>query len=412
MVDQNAANVKKDIKMKPIGQKEATTANNKVLSLFKNVDEELPERLNQFSVFCLNNKKAINKLIQKNRASLGIQLADIVKYMPNLLDFESKRDYFNKEIEKQRQAARNRGGRLNIRVNRNNIFQGAYQELNYRSAAELKNKIKVTFEGEAGIDASGLTREFYTELSRAMFNPDYSLFIMTSNGVSFYANSESYINPDHLNFFKFVGRMVGKAIFDGQLLECYFARSLYKMMIGEELYFEDLSDMDNDCYRNFRWYIDNDVSDLCQYFAITRDYFGRPEEIPLKEGGSNLAVTNDNKTEYIELFTIYKMYISVKEQVDAFLGGFHEIVSRDLISIFNAKELELLISGLPNFDGKFNTLRYQMFSSRSLFLIILTKFFIIIVADLKANTQLRGYTMDSPQIIWLFEMLETFDKHE
>ena len=95
--------------------------------------------------------------------------------MPNLLDFESKRDYFNKEIEKQRQAARNRGGRLNIRVNRSNIFQGAYQELNYRSAAELKNKIKVTFEGEAGIDASGLTREFYTELSRAMFNPDYSL---------------------------------------------------------------------------------------------------------------------------------------------------------------------------------------------------------------------------------------------
>ena len=46
------------------------------------------------------------------------------------------------------------------------------------------------------------------------------------------------------------------------------------------------------------------------------------------------------------------MYLSVKEQIDAFLGGFHEIVSRDLISVFNAKELELLISGLPNFDRK------------------------------------------------------------
>lgn len=178
--------------------------------------------------------------------------------------------------------------------------------------------------------------------------------------------------------------MVGKAIFDGQLLECFFARSLYKMMIGEELFFEDLSDMDNDCYRNLRWYFDNDVTDLSQYFAITRDYFGRYEEIALKEGGSNIAVTNDNKAEYIELFTFHKMYLNVKEQIDAFLGGFHEIVSRDLISIFNAKELELLISGLPNFD----------------------------VADLKANTQARGYTMDSPQIIWLFEMLESFDKHE
>lgn len=304
--------------------------------------------------------------------------------MPNLLDFESKREYFYKEIEKQRQAARNRGGRLNIRVNRNNIFQGAYQELNYRSAAELKNKIKVQFEGEAGIDASGLTREFYTELSRAMFNPDYSLFNLTSNGVSYYANSQSYINPDHTNFFKFVGRMVGKAIFDGQLLECFFARSLYKMMIGEELFFEDLSDMDHDCYRNLKWYFDNDVTDLSQYFAITRDYFGRYEEIALKEGGSNIAVNNENKAEYIELFTFHKMYLNVKEQIDAFLGGFHEIVSRDLISIFNAKELELLISGLPNFD----------------------------VADLKANTQVRGYSMDSPQIVWLFEILEASDKHE
>ena len=73
----------------------------------------------------------------------------------------------------------------------------------------------MTFEGEAGIDASGLTREFYTELSRAMFNPDYSLFNLTSNGVSYYANSQSYINQDHKAYFKFIGRMVGKAIFDG-----------------------------------------------------------------------------------------------------------------------------------------------------------------------------------------------------
>lgn len=78
------------------------------------------------------------------------------------------------------------------------------------------------------------------------------------------------------------------------------------------------------------------------------------------------------------------MYLNVKEQVDAFLGGFHDMVSRDLISIFNAKELELLISGLPNFD----------------------------LADLKANTRLNGYTMDSPQIIWLFEVLESLDKME
>lgn len=132
--------------------------------------------------------------------------------MPNLLDFETKREYFYKALDKQRQQARR--GRLNVRVSRGNIFQMAYQELNYRSPEELKNPIKVNFEGEAGIDATGVTREFWTELSRAMFNPDYSLFNLTSNGVSYYANDQSFVNPDHLNYFKFVGRMVGKAIFD------------------------------------------------------------------------------------------------------------------------------------------------------------------------------------------------------
>lgn len=155
-------------------------------------------------------------------------------------------------------------------------------------------------------------------------------------------------------------------------------------MIGEELFFEDLSDMDNDCFKNLKWLLDNDVSKLGQYFAITRDYFGHYQEIELIPGGSNILVTNENKAEYVENFTFHKMYINVKEQIDAFLGGFHDIISRELISIFNAKELELLISGLPNFD----------------------------VADLKANTELRGYTFDSPQIVWLFEMLESFDKHE
>lgn len=79
----------------------------------------------------------------------------------------------------------------------------------------------------------GVTRDFMIELSRAMFNPNYSLFNLTSNGVSYYPNAQSYVNPDHLNFFKFIGRVIGKAVFDGNLLECYFSKPLYKCMVGE-----------------------------------------------------------------------------------------------------------------------------------------------------------------------------------
>jgi len=99
--------------------------------------------------------------------------------------------------------------------------------------------LKIEYVGEKGLDAGGLTRDFYIELSRAMFNPDYSLFTLSSNGVSYYPNSKSYVNPEHLNYFKFIGRMIGKALFDGHLLDSYFSKPLYKMMIGDELCFED-----------------------------------------------------------------------------------------------------------------------------------------------------------------------------
>lgn len=78
------------------------------------------------------------------------------------------------------------------------------------------------------------------------------------------------------------------------------------------------------------------------------------------------------------------MYDKVKDQIQMFLRGFYELVPRDLISIFNFRELELLIAGLPNFDFD----------------------------DLKAHTDFRGYTIESPQIVWFFEIIETLPKAE
>ena len=114
----------------------------------------------------------------------------------------------------------------------------------------------------------GVTRDFMMELSREMFNPNYSLFNLTTNGVSYYPNAQSYVNPDHLNFFKFIGRVIGKAVFDGNLLECYFSKSLYKCMVGEQLQFSDLEDMDHDYHRNCKWALTNDIDALEFRFCV------------------------------------------------------------------------------------------------------------------------------------------------
>lgn len=72
----------------------------------------------------------------------------------------------------------------------------------------------------------------------------------------------------------------------------------------------------------------------------------------LKPGGRNIRVTEETKHEYVDLVAEHILTNAIRPQINSFLEGFNELVPRDLISIFNDKELELLISGLPEIDCK------------------------------------------------------------
>ena len=141
-----------------------------------------------------------------------------------------------------------------------------------------------------------------------MFNPNHCLFSLQSNGVSFHPNQQSFQQDNHLQFFKFVGRVIGKAIFEGMYLECHFSKPFYKMILGEDLAFEDLEDMDNAYYKNLKWSLENDVTNCEFYFCVDKDQIGRVEEVDLKPGGKDIKVTNETKEEYVELLAYYQMF--------------------------------------------------------------------------------------------------------
>jgi E3 ubiquitin-protein ligase HUWE1 len=80
-------------------------------------------------------------------------------------------------------------------------------------------------------------------MAREIFNPNLALFVsVPEGGTTFQPNPNSIVQNDtgvsHLEFFKFVGRVVGKALYDGQLMDAYFTRSFYKHMLGEPLTYE------------------------------------------------------------------------------------------------------------------------------------------------------------------------------
>ena len=97
-------------------------------------------------------------------------------------------------------------------------------------------------------------REFFFLLSHEMFNPFYCLFEYSAHdNYTLQINPHSGINPEHLNYFKFIGRVVGLAIFHRRFLDAFFITSFYKMILKKKVGLQDMESVDADFYRSLTW---------------------------------------------------------------------------------------------------------------------------------------------------------------
>jgi hypothetical protein len=184
--------------------------------------------------FASNHKVLLNALIRNNPGLIdkGLRAMVQVSRCRAFLDFDVKRQWFKTQVRRLRQHASRRHGSLRLHIRRDHVFEDAYHQLRLRNADEMRGRLHITFRNEEGVDAGGLSREFFGILAKEIFNPNYALFTSTEDGCTFQPNPNSSINPDHLSYFRFVGRIVGKAVSDGFLLDAHFTRSLYKHMLG------------------------------------------------------------------------------------------------------------------------------------------------------------------------------------
>ncbi|XP_037309445.2 E3 ubiquitin-protein ligase HACE1 isoform X1 [Pungitius pungitius] len=236
-------------------------------------------------------------------------------------------------------------------IHRDTIFRSSCEMVSKSSNEKLKQGIAVRFHGEEGM-GQGVVREWFDILSNEIINPDYALFTQSADGTTFQPNSNSSVNPDHLNYFQFAGHILGLALYHRQLVNIYFTRSFYKHILGIPVNYQDVSSIDPEYAKNLQWILDNDISDLGLEltFSVETDVFGAMEEVPLKPGGTSILVTQDNKAEYVQLVTELRMTRAIQPQINAFLQGFHTFILPSLIQLFDEYELELLLSGMPEID--------------------------------------------------------------
>ena len=355
-----------------------------------------------FFRFTEDHRKILNDLVRHNPKLMSGTFSLLVKN-PKVLEFDNKRNYFTRRLHSRGTETRHPQPPLQLAMRRDQVFLDSFKHLSFKNPDEIKyGKLSIRFHGEEGVDAGGVTREWFQVLSRQMFNPDYYLFIpVASDRTTFHPNKQSGVNDEHLMFFKFIGRMIGKALYEGRALDCHFSRAVYKRILGKTVSIKDMETLDLQFYKSLLWMLENDISDvITDSFSVETDDFGVTKIVDLIENGRNVPVTEENKQEYVQLMVEYRLIGSVQEQLEHFLKGnlcpfphtlsmlifigFHDIIPAELISIFNEQELELLISGLPDID----------------------------VDDWKTNTEYHNYSASSPQIQWFWRAVRSFDKEE
>ncbi|KAE9376104.1 hypothetical protein N431DRAFT_333518 [Stipitochalara longipes BDJ] len=341
---------------------------------------------NLFFTFTEEHRKILNDLVRHTPKLMSGTFSLLVKN-PKVLEFDNKRNYFSRSLHSKAPNSRQSFPPLQLSVRRDQVFHDSFKSLYFQTGDQMKyGKLSIRFHGEEGVDAGGVTREWFQVLSRQMFDPGYALFIpVSSDRTTFHPNQLSSINEEHLMFFKFIGRIIGKALYEGRVLDCHFSRAVYKRILGKSVSVKDMESLDPDYYKSLVWMLENDITDIItETFSVDNDKFGVVETIDFIPDGRNIAVTEENKHEYVRLMVEWKLTGSVKEQLDEFLKGFHDIIPAELVAIFNEQELELLISGLPEID----------------------------VDDWKSNTEYHNYSASSPQIQWFWRAVRSYDKEE
>ncbi|ORY41489.1 HECT-domain-containing protein [Neocallimastix californiae] len=271
-------------------------------------------------------------------------------------------------------------GTEDIYIRRKCLFEDSYYAIMNRTSYELKKNLKIKYRDEDGTDAGGLKRFFY-HISKELINNKYSLFE--------YSNENSYllkIKPKstnkYLEYYRFVGRLIGMTIFHNQYLAVSFVTPIYKELLNEKLCLKDLKSIDTQLYSNLKWILNNNIKKE-NGFTFTRviKQFGIIKTIELKPNGSYIYVTDYNKREYVDLMTENIIKYGVVDQLNALKKGFDEIIPNDILSTFNERDLDLLISGIRKID----------------------------IEDWKNNTVYEGYSKYDNTITYFWTCVNEFD---
>jgi ubiquitin-protein ligase E3 A len=309
---------------------------------------------------------------------------NLLDYYP-LLPLKTKMEFFEHLTENSQE-----GREFVLAVHREHVVEDTIRQLPLLNSQD-RFKVNVQFQGEHGVDAGGLSQEYFFLLCEEMFSPDHGMFLRLTDGKYWFASG---LTADHQPY-KMLGKVVAIAAFNRVVLPVRFPLVVYKKLQGIPVCFRDLKEIDPDVYESMETLKKmrdqgEDIAEAGLRFVAVIVNYGIPNPPhPLKPGGEEIDVTNENLDEYVNLYLMYVLIGAVEDSFQAFKSGFSEFMAwkkdRSLIDFFCFDELDRLISGDDIIDWKF----------------------------LKESAQYTdGYSSRSRPIVWFWEIFEEMSEED
>ena len=239
-----------------------------------------------------------------------------------------------------------------LEIEREHMLEQTLEKIKSSKPSDLRKKLQVVFKGEEGVDAGGVTREFFQLLSEELFDVSCSLW------TDRFGDDVTWFNSDcswDIDGFEAAGVLVGLALYNSTLLDVHFPMATYRKLLGYPLGLEDMVDetLKKGLQQLLEYENESEIEYVfCLCFEVTwTDSLGKEMTHELKPGGSEIPVTGENKEEYVRLYTKWLLVDSIDKQWEAFEGGVMRIIedlSLDLL--FRPEELKLLVVGSPELD--------------------------------------------------------------
>ncbi|CAH1154742.1 unnamed protein product [Phaedon cochleariae] len=281
-------------------------------------------------------------------------------------------------------ALQPQSGHCRLEVSRSEVFEESYRLIMKMRPKDMRKRLMVKFRGEEGLDYGGVAREWLHLLSMEMLNPQYGLFQYSRDDhYTLQINPDSSINPEHLSYFHFVGRVLGVAVFHNHQLEGGFTLPFYKQLLNKPITLQDIEGVDPELHRSLTWMLENDIDGVLDTtFSVENNSFGIVKVHELKPSGASIPVTEDNKREYVKLYVNYRFMRGIEQQFLALQKGFSELIPSTSLRPFDERELELVISGIGSID----------------------------IADWRSHTRLKHCTLDTPVVQWFWQAVESYSE--